>query len=177
MQSAVGLPKWSMTEVDGTNKADHQVEPVVEIRTSPNTAPAIEVDLGRVVWKFRFEFCSPDGAPPWWQSKTEDYPIFVPTLEPPDGPLEWNLTTGEPSVTFSPAPEQADSKVDTDDTGKTWTCPTCSGTSGRPYAKLEYCLNEACTGWNRVAQLISEYWWSLPLKFVADLARGKHYCI
>lgn len=128
----------------------------------------MEVDTNRVVWKFRFEFtgASQPRTVAWWQPYDEEDPKNLPTPLATQKDARWDLWSahGQASVSYTPPPlsQHENRGPDTeagraDLEGKTWRCSTCNGISTRPYARLAYCINEACERWTDVAEHISAY--------------------
>ena len=145
-----------------------QVEPVLNISDKPESHYSFGVDIGRVVWKFRFEFCSVGrSAAAWWQCTDDPDPRPLP-LHPVDvARKEWSLsaTNGQVSVSYTSSPLATHEKRDpesedgrADKEGKTWRCQECDGVSVRPYARLAYCINEACPKWTEAAQFMREFY-------------------
>jgi hypothetical protein len=145
----------------------------------PDSTTSTEFDTRRVVWKFRFEFtgATQPRTTAWWQPYDEAEPKLIPTPTSEQKNASWDLwsTHGQASTSYTPAPlaTHADRGEDTesgraDIEGKTWRCSECNGVSARPYARLAYCINEACDKWDDVGRHISKYLPTRPRHGVHD---------
>lgn len=148
------------------SNTEEQVEPVLRISDKPGDHFKFDVDIGRVVWKFRFEFCSVGRtSAAWWQCVEDLDPKLHPLHSVEEVRKEWSLsaTDGQVSVSFTPSslathakrdPDSEDGRADKE--GKTLRCAECNGVSVRPYARLAYCLNEQCGMFVEAARIMSK---------------------
>ena len=132
-----------------------QVEPVFTvISTTHNLVPPrTGIDDTRVIWRFRFEYCSGGQDPPWWESASGGaVEAPCPYIATNESERTWPLTAdnGSPSTTVKRA---SDSQ----------SCPSCGYFSTKVFRKMgdntspssSICLNERCKTWTRTAVFFS----------------------
>lgn len=140
-----------------------QVEPVVTvIKTTQDPSSArTEIDKDRVVWRFRFEYCSAGQDSPWWEpaSKTE-YEALCPYVATNESARSWFLSADHGSPTMSVVRKQ--DEVNGDTHGAMKDCRSCGYSSCAVFrndtdssSNTTLCLNESCDTWNHTAEYFS----------------------
>lgn len=125
---------------------------------------AVDVDLDRVVWKFRFEYQFDRSEAPWWRDMNDVGPRPAPVLNADNDPRGWPLTSSGPTVTYTSSDDIKRIDNDSETAGreaggdaKVYECQACKGRSSRPYSGRALCLNEACKEWDIVVDALSKF--------------------
>ncbi|WVQ78260.1 hypothetical protein IAT38_000344 [Cryptococcus sp. DSM 104549] len=99
----------------------------------------------RVIWKFRFQWCTGTQPPPWWMS-----PSSSPRMSEPASSLEqsWNFSgrgAGGDATVIPPLVRDGILVAEAFDEKYEHMCEHCKYVSRRVYSSGEICLNEKCS--------------------------------
>ncbi|WRT66916.1 uncharacterized protein IL334_003881 [Kwoniella shivajii] len=127
--------------------ADAWLEPVMpdlELFTLPQRAPSGPPE--RVIWKFRFEWCTGRNQDvPWWSSSLEPNRPVPNPFQPqqPIGDHEWTVSGPSHTGPTTVSPPSREEEMRCDRRVK-HICENCHYISTRVYVYGDICLNEGC---------------------------------